>query len=234
MTSNRHLFRVIVAVLALGFATAVAAAAERAKGKTAAKAAPPASAPSACSQQFPATGLTTCWNGNGAVIACAGTGQDGDIQAGSALSYTDNGDGTITDNNTKLVWEKQSFDGSIHDMNTSFKWDQAFAHVAEINKANFAGHNDWRLPNLRELESIVDYAKYDPAVATAFNNNCTRGATVLSGSCTANDFYWSSSPFPLNPKLAFRVIFDHGFTEDSDKRSTHHVRAVRGGCKEKR
>ena len=48
----------------------------------------------------------------GTVIPCAGTGQDGDIQAGATLSYTDNGDGTITDNNTGLMWEKKSDDGT--------------------------------------------------------------------------------------------------------------------------
>ncbi len=63
---------------------------------------------------FPATGQTTCWNSAGTVIACAGTGQDGDIRAGATLSYTDNGDGTITDNNTGLMWEKKSRDGSVN------------------------------------------------------------------------------------------------------------------------
>ena len=58
----------------------------------------------AAATRFPATGQTTCWNGSGVAIPCAGTGQDGDTRAGATLSYTDNGDGTITDNNTKLVW----------------------------------------------------------------------------------------------------------------------------------
>src|SRR5437773_4101103 len=58
-------------------------------------------------QAFPATGQTTVFH----------TGDDGDIQAGATLSYTDNGDGTITDNNTCLIWEKKSFDGTIHDVN---------------------------------------------------------------------------------------------------------------------
>src|SRR2546425_10294069 len=86
---------------------------------------------SACqagAQAFPATGQTTCWNSAGQVIACNGTGQDGDIQAGATLSYTDNGDGTITDNNTQLVWEKQTVaEGSIHDMDNGYKWADAFA-----------------------------------------------------------------------------------------------------------
>src|SRR2546426_88035 len=146
-------------------------------------------------QAFPATGQTTCWNSAGVIIPCFGTGQDGDIQAGATLSYTDNGDGTITDNNTNLVWEKQSDDGSIHDKDNLYTWDDAFAvHVAGLNATNFAGHNDWRLPNVKELQSIVDYENFNPAVAPAFNNNCTAGATVTTGSCTATPAsdYWSS------------------------------------------
>src|SRR5438094_9253656 len=60
-------------------------------------------------QAFPATGQTMSFQ----------SGDDGAIQAGAPLSYTDNGDGTITDNNTGLVWEKKSADGSIHDMDRS-------------------------------------------------------------------------------------------------------------------
>src|SRR5256712_5381503 len=63
-------------------------------------------APPAC--HFPAPGQTTCWDSSGNVIPCAGTGQDGDLQKGAPLSYTDNGNGTITDNNTGLLWEKLS------------------------------------------------------------------------------------------------------------------------------
>src|SRR5713226_3197712 len=65
---------------------------------------------------FPATGQTTCWDANDVVIPCAGTGEDGDIRAGAPLAYADNGDGTITDLNTGLMWEKQTSDDYIHDM----------------------------------------------------------------------------------------------------------------------
>jgi hypothetical protein len=71
-------------------------------------------------QKFPATGQTTCYDSAGTVIACAGTGQDGDIQAGATLRYQDNGDGTVTDKNTGLVWEKKSDDGGIHDMDNLY------------------------------------------------------------------------------------------------------------------
>lgn len=88
------------------------------------------SPPPRCAQ-FPATGQTTVHR----------AGDDGDIQAGATLSYTDNGDGTITGNNTGLQWEKKSDDGSIHDKDTLYTWENAFAvHVAGLNTAPcFAG-----------------------------------------------------------------------------------------------
>jgi hypothetical protein len=102
------------------------------------------------------------------------------------LSYTDNGDGTITDDNTGLQWEKKSDDGSIHDKDTTYTWDDAFdVHVAGLNTDNFAGHNDWRLPNVKGLQSIVNYQFRNPAVSDAFKTPCLLGATVTSGSCTA-------------------------------------------------
>ena len=58
---------------------------------------------------FPASGQTTAY----------GPGSDGDVQAGATLSYTDNGDGTMTDNNTGLMWEKKDDAGGIHDMDNS-------------------------------------------------------------------------------------------------------------------
>src|SRR5438034_4539784 len=144
---------------------------------------------------LPATGQTTCWDSSGTVIPCTGTGQDGDLQKGAPLSYTDNGDGTLTDNNTGLVWEKQSSDGSIHDMGNAYTWDNAFAaHVATLNSTSFAGHNDWRLPNVRELESIGNFGNTNPSVSPAFNTECAPGCTVTTCSCTnaSNALYWSS------------------------------------------
>jgi hypothetical protein len=181
-------------------------------------------------QAFPATGQTTCWDSSGTVIACTGTGHDGDVQAGATLSYTDSGDGTITDNNTGLVWEKKSDDGSIHDKDTSYTWDSAFAaHVAGLNTANFAGHNDWRLPNVKELQSIVNYENSFPPVSSAFNNNCVANCTVLTCSCTATNGYWSSSTYQDAPYLGWVVGFGGGDVNTFYKTGFTFVRAVRGG-----
>src|SRR5205809_555458 len=112
---------------------------------------------------LPSTGQTTCWNSSGSIISCAGTGQDGELRKGAALAYIDNGDGTIIDLNTGLMWEKLSSDRSVHDTNNIYTWDQAFSvHVATLNANNFAAHNDWRLPNVKELQSIIDYSRSLP------------------------------------------------------------------------
>ena len=152
------------------------------------------------SQAFPATGQTTCWDESGMVIPCTGTGQDGDLR-GAALAYVDNGDGTLTDVNTGLVWEKKSADGTIHDAGKLYR--SPGEHVAGLNAANFAGHDDWRIPNPKELLSIVDYqtafttVAHPPAPAppeSAFNTGCTSGCTVLACSCPGSAL-WSSYRF---------------------------------------
>lgn len=178
---------------------------------------------------FPATGQTTCWGSTG-VIPCPGTGQDGDIQAGAALAYTDNGDGTITDDNTGLMWEKLSDDGSIHDKDTNYTWDNAFAaKVADLNSGTFGGYTDWRLPNVKELQSIVNYENVNPSVSPAFDTGCTAGCTVTTCSCTASLVYWSSSTFAYGASGAWGLTFSDGTVFPVSKTARTCVRAVRGG-----
>jgi hypothetical protein len=193
-------------------------------------------APPAC-QSFPATGQTTCYDSSGLpTTTCANNaGQDGNIRAGAVLSYTDNGDGTITDNNTGLMWEKKSADGTIHDQNTTYTWANAFAvHVAGLNAGSgFAGHTDWRLPNIKELQSIVNYENANPAVSPAFNTACVAACTVLSCSCTAGSSCWASSSYVLSylfgPAFAWNVSFFDGSVNANNKSNVNFVRAVRGG-----
>jgi hypothetical protein len=190
---------------------------------------------------FPATGQTTCWDSSGNVIQCSSinpfpppaflhTGHDGDTRTGAPLSYVDNGDGTITDVNTGLMWEKQSRDGSIHDDGNRYTWDQAFSvHVATLNSTSFAGHTDWRVPNVRELMSINDYENFSPSVSPAFNTSCTASCTVLTCSCTPSNHTWSSSTSAIGPTFAWFVDFNGGVVDAGDKSALFTVRAVRGG-----
>ena len=181
-------------------------------------------------QRFPATGQTTCWDTNGNVIACSGTGQDGQIQAGGALAYVDNGDGTITDLNTHLMWEKKSADGSIHDQSNGYAWADAFStFIGGLNAGGgFAGHTDWRLPNVKELQSIFNYQNYNPAISAAFNANCARGCTVTTCSCTQSSYYWSATTYAGGPYNAWVVDFTGGYMWGA-KPNGGYVRAVRSG-----
>src|SRR5207253_4986670 len=125
---------------------------------TAVKAWNPTPPPSNCGNStFPATGQTTPAAGTmtqtGATVR-----DDGVVKAGGALSYQDNGDGTITDLNTGLMWEKKIRDivtgKGLHDVTLTFPWDSAAPTIwdwlEEVNTeggTGLAGHNDWRIPN---------------------------------------------------------------------------------------
>jgi hypothetical protein len=164
-------------------------------------------------------------------MPCAGTGQDGELQKGLARAYVDNGDGTITDTKTGLMWEKLSDDGSIHDKDTTYTWANAFAtKVAALNGGGgFAGYTDWRVPNVNELESIVNYGAVNPAVSPAFNTGCVASCTVTSCSCTQSTNYWSSTTSQNTPFYAWYVYFLAGSVNNGNKANNGYVRAVRGG-----
>ncbi len=111
---------------------------------------------------FPATGQTTAYtaekkDGINGPVAVPG---DGTVRAGAVLSYTDNGDGTITDNNTGLMWEKKGDNGGLHDKDNGYYWSGMGAQetlwdwLDDVNAeggTGFAGYNDWRIPNAKEL-----------------------------------------------------------------------------------
>jgi len=171
---------------------------------------------------------------NGNAISCAGTGEDGEDRGGAPLAYADHGDGTVADVNTGLVWEKLSDDGTVHDKDNLYTWANAFTgHVATLNAMNFAGYHDWRLPNVRELQSIANYQSFNPAVSSAFNNNCAPGCHATTCSCTASSDYWSSTSSVSDPSGAWYVTFSYGrvdaFGRSGGKSSAAFVRAVRGG-----
>jgi hypothetical protein len=86
---------------------------------------------------------------------------------------------------------------------------------AENNSAGFAGHNDWRIPNIKELQSIVHYGRSGPAIDPLF-------------SPTAPVTYWSSTPFFVDESRAWAVGFNNGNVNDPNKDALAHVLAVRG------
>ncbi len=196
--------------------------------------------PSSCgSSTFPASGQI-----GPAIGTMTHTGatvrDDGFVKAGGPLSYHDNGDGTINDLNTGLMWEKKSNDGSLHDALKTFVWsspltDTVWDWIDAINTEvgngiGFAGFNDWRLPNVRELLSIIDYGRLNPSVDPAFNNHVSPGCTVLTCSAITPVPYWSSTTVATNDVDAWTVEFGAGHVVAFLKSASNAVRAVRGGC----
>jgi len=193
-----------------------------------------------------------------------GAGSDGDLQPGVARSYVDNGDGTITDRRTGLMWEKKDRSGGIHDLGNVYSWTDNSGSLdgtlvsdflATLNAGEgFAGHNDWRVPNIRELVTIAHYglqavpvtdilhdaggtprlvAVVPPLVFPVFDTDCNGSCTVLDCSCTDDSAYWTSTTRLPDAESgeAWYVNFRHGDTSYATKPDTLHVRAVRGGLK---
>jgi len=184
---------------------------------------------------LPETGQTLCDQGDGSLAGCPGSpaGQDGSLQPGAERdgSLRDNNDGTITDTITGLMWEKLSDDDSPHDKDAVYDWYAAFtAKIAMMNGgAGYAGFNDWRMPTVTELQSIVNYGAYNPAAYSAFNNGCMPGCNVLTCSCTQASAYWSSTSLSI-AVAAWFVDFTDGTVHADDKGPPGScVRAVRGG-----
>lgn len=166
----------------------------------------------------PKTGQTGCWWENGSSIVCAGTGQDGEYQAGAVVfpRFTTNLDGTVTDNLTGLIWLQdagcfgdETWTAALADANTLADGSCGLTDGSEIG--------DWRLPNVRELHSLIDYGQSLPALTPGH---------LFSGVQSSN--YWTSTSY-TSPTLAWGVHFQTGFVNIYGKDSTHYVWPVRGG-----
>ena len=142
---------------------------------------------------LPDTGQTKCYDQRGAGIPCGSAtcpGQDGSYSTGcpSQGRFLDNGDGTVTDNCTGLQWQKDT-----GNRGNPLTWCEALAYCENLS---FAGHDDWRLPNVRELESIVDYGRFNPSIDPVFG--------------VSSAGYWSSTAVAGGPGFVWNVIFEGG------------------------
>jgi hypothetical protein len=190
---------------------------------------------------FPATGQTTAYTAekNDKIAGAVAVPDDGAVQAGATLSYTDNGDGTSTDNNTGLMWEKKGDNGGLHDKDNGYLWsgggsqETVWDWLDDVNAeggTGFAGYNDWRIPNAKEVQTLVNFESASPRTSAPFNTNCVAGATVLTGSCTVATNYWSSTTWARSTSMAWAVNFYDGSLSPQDKAAAPRVRAVRGGA----
>ncbi len=138
-------------------------------------------------------------------------------QDGEAVTrFVNNGDGTVTDLDTGLMWLKNS------SCLPRLDWQNALDKVKAFNQesediCNAAGkYHDWVLPNRLELASLVDYGRDYPAVypRLVFNEKITGK-------------FWSSTTFVATPQNAYIVNFDDGSQTYSDKHKKHNLLLVR-------
>lgn len=179
------------------------------------------------------TGQVSCYGLYGTFEACPGTEQDGDYQKGVANGFVDNGDGTITDLQTGLMWEKldDNNTGGIHDWDDTYTWGFAFVtKIDTLNSTSFAGHDDWRLPNRKELDSLANFGMVDPAIFEEFHGACAPGCVATACACTKSDLYWTSTSQLVGPFNAWYVNFFDGSSSGYTKTDVAYVRAVRGGA----
>ena len=147
----------------------------------------------------PQTGQTLCVDGVG-LINCAGTGQDGDLQAGAALPtprFTDNGDGTVTDNANGLRWLKDVGCLGTPSFMDSFNVVASLNSGADLSCSEYipGTFGDWRIPNINELLSLVNYAYYAPPISnTQGDAPFTEGDPFVNMPILVNDPLLGSTP----------------------------------------
>lgn len=164
----------------------------------------------------------------------APTGSDGNLQKGvtwPAQRFTDKGNGTVTDNLTGLIWLQHA---------TCFgtrTWANALSDCAALasgacglSDGSIAG--DWRLPNIKELLSLLDYAFAGPPVSNAAGTGKWSAGDAFTNIIFAPGNYWTSSTcaYYSSGLYAWKVDMYHGRTTDENlKTELNYVWPVRGG-----
>jgi hypothetical protein len=163
-------------------------------------------------------------------------GDDGDFRKGITWPvprFTDNGNGTVTDNLTRLIWLKNA---NCFGQKT---WTDALTESNNLKHGccgltDGSNSGDWRLPNVKELQSLINYGVHDPALPdTSGTGKWAEGDPFTGVLCDvtncAHGYYWSSTTVEGSGD-AYYVYLGGGFVEETSK--THHgyyVWPVRGG-----
>jgi hypothetical protein len=110
----------------------------------------------------------------------------GNIEYGKN-NFANNGDGTITDSATSLMWSES-------DSGFGLNWKEALSWVQTKDTANYLGHNDWRLPNAKELQSLVDYTRSPDTTGSAAIDSLFTCTQIMNEAGQADyPFYWTGT-----------------------------------------
>lgn len=176
---------------------------------------------------------------------------DGVAALDSVRRWVDNGDGTVTDYVTGLMWEQKDDNGGIHDKDDVYTWSSGSPYDPDgtaftvfldtlnggatgvgdcdsgdrlTQNGGFAGHCDWRLPTIAELRTIL----LGPAPCTT--SSCI-DEDVFGPTASVPSLYWSATSSSSSAAFAWVVIFPNGVGNFPLEKAAEllHVRAVRGG-----
>lgn len=187
----------------------------------------------------PCLGAAVPKTGAGGLTGYAFTvGEDGHLNKGVAIPsprFTDNSNGTVTDNLTGLIWLKDA------NVAVAFRdWATALSDVTQLNtdgtiNGNDCGdtskggshQSDWRLPNRFELESLINFAYRNPCISnTAGDAKCVENDPFIN---VQTHFYWSSTTYATNKDYAWNVDMGESHIRTTIKSDTNHLWPVRGG-----
>ena len=119
--------------------------------------------------------------------------------------YRNDNTNIVSDTKTSLQWQDN--------INIQYAWNDAIDYCRDLT---LGGHSDWRLPNINELLTLVDYTKSNPTITNIF-------------AYRTSNRYWSSTTYAASTSNAWSVYFSSGGLNTNDKSISGHVRCVRAG-----
>jgi Protein of unknown function (DUF1566) len=146
------------------------------------------------------------------------------MPAFAATRFIDEGNGTVEDTLTDLIWLKDADCFGVMNWSEALVAANTLAH-GSCGLADGSAPGDWRLPEVKELQSLVDFRFFDPALSNAAGTDKWQENDAFSG--VASAVYWTSTTYAGAPDSVYGVVLDVGHTFVDTKESTVRVWPVR-------